>query len=136
VIPAGSVTEVNEVAAENNESPKLLTLSGILMLEIAEPSKAFPLIESKRLPLSKVIVVIEVVFLKACSPIDKTVFGMFIEVIWLLSRKASSAIEVTPLGIVTDPVQLVFPVTMLFPTVNVPLVPQLMKSLLPNARIG
>ena len=106
------------------------------MLEIADPSKAFPLIDSKVLPFSKVIAVIEVVFLNACSSIDKTVFGMFIEVIWLLSKKASSAIDVAPLGMVTEPAQFEFPVTTLFSTVNVPLVPQLIKLLVPNARIA
>ena len=106
------------------------------MLVIAEPSKAPPVIESKTLPVSKVIVVIEVVFLKACNQIVMTVFDTFAEVIWLLSKKAFSPIAVTPVGITTVPTQFVFPVTMLFSIVKVPLVPQLMKFRLPKARIG
>jgi hypothetical protein len=65
-----------------------------------------------------------------------TVLGTFTDVIDVLAVNASSAILVTPEGMTTVPAQFEFPVTTLFSTLNVPLVPQLMKLLVPNARIA
>jgi hypothetical protein len=81
-------------------------------------------------PLPNVILKSPVVPSNADTPILVTVAGTETSVIEVATRKAFGPIEVTPLGMITEPTQLVLPVTTLRKIVKVPLVPQLM---LPSA---
>jgi hypothetical protein len=88
-------------------------------------------------PLPKVILKSPVVPSNADTPILVTVAGTETSVIEVATRKAFGPIEVTPLGMITEPTQLVLPVTTLRKIVKVPLVPQLtMPSATAPAVVG
>ena len=90
---------------------------------IAVRSKAAEPIVVNVLPLSNVTVAKFVAARKAAGPIVVTVFGTLIAVTPEPSKE-EYAIEVVPLGIVTDPTQLVLLTTTLFVIVAYPLVEQ------------
>ena len=101
-LPVSKVTEVSEEPA-NAEPPIKVTLFGMVTdPSLLAPKNADVPIDSSSLPVSKVTEVSEVAFLNA-----------------------STAIEVTLLGITASPAQFVLPVTTLSVILNEPLVLQL-----------